>query len=130
MPKQKKSLKSLHTTHGKLEETADNISTSRKKGQYQSLDQLFGDNMYSHYDTLKEDEYTNQLNDLNLSDLQTHATKVGIMPTDNRERLTKNLLREFNTHVAKYKVPNAPKQEQNNRKQPSAVALKIMSEGR
>jgi hypothetical protein len=39
------------------------------------------------------------------SDLQAHASTVGIIPIDNREILSQRLMREFRKHVASYNTP-------------------------
>lgn len=70
--------------------------------QVTTLDQLFGDTGLAKYGTMKEDEYIGQLNDMNKSDLQAHASKVGLVPIDDRERLTKRLVHEFRLYVASY----------------------------
>jgi hypothetical protein len=64
---------------------------------------------------------------MNLSDLQAHASTVGIIPVDNRHTLRERLVREFRKHVSAYKKPVH---------EPLAPAkvdpetMKILSEGR
>ena len=64
----KPSLDELSQSHGKEENV-----------QPTSLDQIWGDTGISKFKTLDRDEYESQLNDMNKSDLQTHATKVGLV---------------------------------------------------
>ena len=114
---QKKSanLKDLSQAHGKEEEV-----------QPTSLDQIWGDTGVGKYKTLNRDEYETQLSDMNKSDLQTHATKVGLVPVDDAGLLRKRLLREFSKHISAYKVP----QTNTGDKKMSKAAFKILSEGK
>jgi len=93
MPRKRK-IEELSQTHGKLE----NI-------QYKSLDQIWGDTGLSKYKTTDLQEYVNFINEMNKSDLQAHANKVGLVPIDNREMLTKRLIAEFRKFVSTFNVP-------------------------
>lgn len=91
-----------------------------------SLDQIWGDTGVNKFGTLIEANYISYLRELNKSDLQTHAAKIGIVPVDNREMLVKKLLKEFKLHVASFRKPrNIPEP-----KRVSKEALKILAEGR
>jgi len=114
MPKKTK-LKTLKQIDGKSEE----------KVIPSTLDQIWGDTGLSRYHTLNEKEYTTYLSELNKSDLQTHATKIGLLPIDNRELLTSRLLREFKKYVDSFKRPVPMKT-----KVVSKEALQILAEGR
>ena len=92
-----------------------------------TLDQIWGDTGLSKYKTLDLDKYKEYLADMNLSDLQAHAVKMGVYPTDGTEMLKKKLIQEFVGHTNSYKFP---KQELKAPKQPSAAILKILAEGR
>lgn len=94
MPKQKKKIQELSQTHGKLEDV-----------EYKSLDQIWGDTGLSKYSTTNLNEYINFVNDLNKSDLQAHANKIGLVPIDNRELLTKRLVSEFKKFISNFNVP-------------------------
>ena len=97
----KKSVKNLSQTHGKEE-----------KFEPTTLDQIWGDDGTSTYGTMVEDHYETQLDEMNMSDLQTHASRVGIIPIDNRNTLRERLMREFRKHVASYRKPvNNPSPE-------------------
>ncbi len=112
----KKKLKNLSQVHGEEE-----------KFQPTSLDQVWGDDGTSTYGTLNDMEYGKQIDDMNLSDMQTHASKVGIIPIDNRSTLRDRLVREFRKHVANYRKPihhQTPPQDVD------SETLKILSEGR
>jgi hypothetical protein len=99
MPKKTK-LENLSQTHGKIEEK-----------EYKTLDQIWGDTGSSKYFTSNEKEYINFLGEMNKSDLQSHANKIGLVPIDNREMLTKRLIAEFRKFTSLYKIP---KMKENN----------------
>ena len=112
----RKSIKNLSQMHGKEE-----------KFEPTTLDQIWGDDGTSTYGTLNENEYSIRLDDMNMSDLQAHASTVGIIPIDNRHTLRERLLREFRKHVSAYKKPI-------HEAEPVAhvdpEVMKILSEGR
>lgn len=113
--KRSKKITELSQAHGKEE-----------KFQPQTLDQIWGDEGNSKYKTLDVDVYKAQLADMSISDLQTHATQVGLIPIDNLEQLRKRLVSEFQKHVSMYKVPKI-----NTRNKPvSKEAMDILSEGK
>jgi len=93
MPKKKK-IQELSQTHGKLENT-----------QYKSLDQIWGDTGLSKYKTTNLQDYTDYINEMNKSDLQAHANKIGLVPIDNREMLTKRLVSEFKKFISSFNIP-------------------------
>ena len=112
----KKSVKNLSQTHGKEE-----------KFEPTTLDQIWGDDGSNVYGTMEETNYEGTLDDMNLSDLQAHASRVGIIPIDNRQTLRERLLREFRKHVSSYKKPisdpqSAPHLDKD--------VMSILSEGR
>ena len=112
----KKGLKNLSQIHGEEE-----------KFQPTSLDQVWGEDGSSTYGTMTDAEYERQIDEMNMSDMQTHASRVGIIPIDNRSTLRDRLLREFRKHVANYRKPihhPTPPEEVD------AQTLKILSEGR
>lgn len=116
-----KTLKNMKMAHGKIEPKYDS------KYVPSTLDQLWGDTgLAGNYDTLEESEYKTKLDEMNKSDLQAHAVRIGLIPVDNRETLVNRLMREFRVHVASYKVP---KQMVNAVKNKKTVDT-IMSEGR
>jgi hypothetical protein len=93
MPRKRK-IEELSQTHGKLENV-----------QYKTLDQIWGDNGSSRYNTTNIEEYTNFINEMNKSDLQAHANKIGLVPIDNRDMLTKRLVAEFKKFISTFNVP-------------------------
>lgn len=90
-----KKLENLSQTHGKVDNP---IPTT--------LDQIWGDDGTSKYGTLDEGKYVSDLNGMTKSDIYLHASKLGIVPVDDRTRLEKTLLNYFRKHVAKFKMPN------------------------
>lgn len=93
----------LHQTHGKVEEFEPS-----------TLDQVWGDDGFTVYKTLNEKEYLEKLDEMAKVDLQAHATKVGLIPTDNVMLLREKLLKEFRRHVSLYRRPKATKEKQIN----------------
>ena len=114
--KSSKSIKNLSQAHGKEE-----------KFEPTTLEQIWGDDGSTAYGTLNENAYTKQVDDMNMSDLQAHASTVGIIPIDNRSTLRERLLREFRKHVSSYKKPV---QESNSAAHIDPEVMKILSEGR
>ena len=57
------------------------------------------------YKTSNLEDYLTYLSDLNKSDLQDHAKKIGLIPIDNRETLTKRLEAEFRKYMSMFKLP-------------------------
>ena len=112
----KKSIKNLSQTHGKEE-----------KFEPTTLSQIWGDDGLDSYGTMEEEKYESRIDDMNMSDLQAHASTVGIIPIDNRATLRERLVREFRKHVAAYRKPAhlsvAPPTV-------SKEVMKILSEGR
>ena len=111
-----KSIKNLSQAHGKEEKFEPN-----------TLEQIWGDDGSTTYGTLNENQYANQLDDMNMSDLQTHASTVGIIPIDNRSTLRERLLRDFRKHVSSYKKPTHQTQSP---RDVNPETIKILSEGR
>lgn len=92
-----------------------------------TLDQVWGGTGASKYKTLELDKYKESLAEMNLSDLQAHAIKIGIIPSDSRDLIIKKLLKEFTLYSNEFKHPI------NNTKLPvklSKEALKILAEGK
>ena len=88
-------LSELNQAHGKNEYESQKVT----------LDQIWGDTGSGKYKTLDVNVYTEQLSEMNKSDLQSHATTVGIIPIDNKELLKKRLIAEFQKHVSSFSVP-------------------------
>ena len=112
----RKNIKNLSQTHGKEE-----------KYEPTTLDQIWGDVGLSEFGTMQEEVYENQIDDMNMSDLQTHASRVGIIPVDNRATLRERLVREFRKHVNSFRKPVDASPPSG---PPDKETMKILSEGR
>lgn len=115
--------KKLIQTHGKVEKEKDFAPTT--------LDQIWGDTGMWKYDTMDPMKYEKNLRTMAKVDLQTHASRVGIVPVDNREVLSLRLIREFKKHVTLYRFPqNKTIGKMNSRDQLSEKAKQILDEGK
>jgi hypothetical protein len=112
MPRKSK-LDNLNQVHGKVENPV-------------TLDQIWGDTGENKYGTLNLEDYEKYVSDLNKSDLQAHAVKVGLVPIDDRKTLVARLKREFVKHVSQYNVKPLDKKEP----KLSKKVKDILSEGR
>jgi hypothetical protein len=109
-----------HQTHGKVDD---------EKRQPTTLEQVWGGfNEMARYGTLDEQEYEQQLKEMNLTDLHAHARKLGFVPVDSVERLRGNLMREFRSYAAYLSKPVPDKKTKP--KNPSKEIDKILAEGR
>ncbi len=119
MPRKKK-IQELNQIDGKQEKF---IPTT--------LSQIWGDTGIDKYKTLDIEVYKNQLKSMNLSDLRTHAVKIGLIPNKERERLEKQLIVEFRKYANLYQKPQDlnihPKDIS---KEKLKAALDIMSEAK
>ena len=114
--KKNKKLSQLSQTHGK-DESSPRLS---------SLDQIWGDDGTSKYSTLDEAVYKLKLDEMNRTDLHLHASKIGVIPVDNRDLLEQRLVREFRKHVTSYQSPALGKKQN---KIPKNIA-DILGEGK
>ena len=112
----KSSLKNMSQTHGKT-----------KEFEPTTLDQIWGDDGTGMYGTLDIQKYETRLDDMNMSDMQSHASRVGIIPIDNRSMLRERLVRELRKHASAYKKPATAPEEN---AEISKDIIKILSEGR
>ena len=99
--KKTKKFSQLSQAHGK-DETVSGPS---------SLDQIWGDDGTGKYSTLEETVYQTHLDELNRTDLHAHASRIGVIPIDNRDLLEQRLMREFRKHVSSYQTPVSPKRQ-------------------
>ena len=79
------SKKELLQIHGKEEKT---------QKQPSSLDEILGETL-SVYTANSSEQYRGQLAEMNMTDLQAHAYKIGLVPTPDRKVLTDRLVQEF-----------------------------------
>jgi len=110
-----------------------------KKGNIQgsvNLRQVWADPDFNKFGTEDLAEYEGKLDEMNLSDLQTHATKVGVIPRADRVRLKKDLLKSFKIYQTNARVCSGrvqkPQRKRQERKEKnlSKEVLSIMAEGR
>ena len=113
MPKKKtsskKASKAKKTTE-KKEKKMMETHAKEEKFVKTTLDQVWGDTGNTKYGTIDEAAYLNKLNGLNTTDLQAHAHMHGLVPIQDRGRLTKALVSEFRKYVSAFKVPPPPNQ--------------------
>tara|TARA_Y100000588_G_C13946352_1_gene792303 strand:- start:268 stop:654 length:387 start_codon:yes stop_codon:yes gene_type:complete len=112
----KKPLESLSQTHGKEE-----------KFQPTTLDQVWGESGNTKYGTTDVNDYVRKLENLNTTDLQTHAHTMGFVPIDDRVTLIKKLVGEFKKHISSFSKPTHPASPP---AELSDAAKKTLSEGR
>lgn len=118
----KKSIKEVSQTHGKLEEANNYRPTT--------LDQIWGDTGHWKYDTMDANDYEKSIRKMAKVDLQSHASRVGIIPIDNREVLSTRLVREFKKHVTLYRYPqDKSPSDINSKTDISNLARKVLEEG-
>ena len=79
------SKKDMLQIHGKEEKIVKQPS---------SLDEILGETL-SIYTATSSEQYRGQLAEMNMSDLQSHAYKIGLVPTPDRKVLTDRLVLEF-----------------------------------
>lgn len=119
----KRKLKDLNMIDGK-EEKLDN---SGEKFVPSTLAQLIDrDDGLWKYSTADFEEYKSQLDDMNTSDLRSHASKQGVLPVTSRERLVKRLLTEFTKHYNQYQKPSSV----NVSKKASKAVMDILAEAK
>ena len=119
--KKPKKLENLSQAHGK-DESKDFKPTT--------LDQVWGDTGLWKYKTMDEKEYKLELDSMSKSDLFAHASKNGIIPTDNRDLLVNKLMREFTKYVSTYRVPKQDTNEIKTYNELPADVKKTLGEGR
>lgn len=75
-------------------------------GEPTTLEQIMGFNELSRYNTMDASVYENQLSDMNRTDLEHEARRVGlaIIPQEN-DRLRAGLKNEFNAFVSTLRKP-------------------------
>ena len=118
--KKGKTLESLSQTHGKVE-----------KFQPTTLDQVWGESGNTKYGTTDVNDYIRRLEDMNTTDLQTHAHVIGFVPLDDRVTLVKKLVSEFKKHVSSFGKPlSHPNSNENISKNIPEDVKKTLSEGR
>ena len=99
-----------------------------KPREFRTLDELFGGGDFNKYKTVDVDTYVSSLDEMNLSELQSHARSVGLAPIDDHKRLKRTLIEEFKSFAKVFKPePTITTTQQKN---VSKEAMKILAEGR
>jgi len=94
MPKKLKKLETLKQTHAK-EETQ----------QITSLDEVWGYNRNSRYQTIDEATYESSLKEMTRSDLENHARALGSIIVEDSGRIRNELMKLFRAYVLSLKKP-------------------------
>lgn len=105
--------------HGK-----DETMTAKR---YSSLDEILGESLCL-YNTKDKEEYASYLSEMNMTDLQAHAYKIGLVPTQDRKILSDRLLHEFIKWQSKTNSCVQPTSN-TNLEDLSSKARKILREG-
>tara|TARA_R100000808_G_C2041941_1_gene81170 strand:+ start:183 stop:581 length:399 start_codon:yes stop_codon:yes gene_type:complete len=92
----KPNLKDMNQTHGMVE---------GQKYEPTTLDQVWGDDGLSKYQTMDSKVYEAKVSKMLLADLKNEAIRVGLLPVDNSEMLKDRLMREFTIHTNSYRRP-------------------------
>ena len=92
-----------------------------------SLDEILKENL-SVYSAQSSEEYRSQLAEMNMTDLQAHAYKIGLVPTEDRRLLTDRLVHEYMKWSSMYGSSTIAGNVQTVG-QLDARALKILREG-
>jgi hypothetical protein len=112
--------KEILEIHGK-QESVNRVNTAL------SLDEILGENL-SIYTAKSSEEYEGQLAEMNQTDLQAHAYKVGLVPVPDRKILCDRLTHEFQKWNSRYSGKN-PTQGISRIEDISDKAKKILREG-
>lgn len=92
----RKPKKEIIQIHGK-----DESNLNKNINNFTSLDEILGESL-SVYSAKDSDEYAKQLSEMNMTDLQSHAYKLGLIPTEDRRLLTERLIHEYAKWKSKY----------------------------
>jgi 1-aminocyclopropane-1-carboxylate deaminase/D-cysteine desulfhydrase-like pyridoxal-dependent ACC family enzyme len=85
--------------HGKDESSLPSNVTS-------SLDEILGERL-SIYTAKNSEEYRRHLAEMNMTDLQAHAYKIGLIPTQDRKVLSDRLVNEFIKWSSRFQSPDS-----------------------
>lgn len=109
-------INSLTQTHAKVEASKPT-----------SLDEIWGFNPLSRYQTFNESEYESNLKEMTRADLENHARAVGSIIVEDSERIRKELMKLFRAYISSLKKPT-PLSTSNLKLTPDAK--KVLNEGR
>lgn len=102
--------------HGKIED-----------GEITMLEQVWGFNEFAKYGTKDEEEYRRQVMEMNRTDLEKHARKVGVIIVESSARLQESLFKAFRQYSGSLSRPKQPKQSKTSL---SKEVRKILAEGK
>lgn len=89
-------------------------TATAEKGNNTSIREVIAAKQLGEYKTDNLEDYTQWLKTVNLADLQHHAIKVGVRPSDDRRRTESLLIKEFRTFMARrVSAANSRKKFQN-----------------
>ena len=91
------SKKEMLQIHGKVE---------KNQKQPSSLDEILGETL-SIYTANSSEQYRGQLAEMNMTDLQAHAYKIGLIPTQDRKVLSDRLVNEFIKWNSRFQSPDS-----------------------
>lgn len=111
----KTKLNTLKQAHGKEEDFKPT-----------TLEQIWGYNANSRYNTTTASEYESQLNEMTRTDLEDKSRQYGLVVVQDTVRLRANLLKEFNQFMSSLRVPKSSIKQLTLDEQ----AKKILAEGR
>ena len=113
----KRKEKTVTEAHGKEETTQPTL-----------LEQVWGFNELSKYGTVDKATYERQIDEMNRTDLESHARKVGVVVVESTARLKGELVKAFDSYVFYLRKP-APKAP-SAKGEVSDEVRRILSEGR
>ena len=92
-----------------------------------SLDQIMGESI-SVYSAGSSEDYISQLAEMNQTDLQAHAYKVGLVPIEDRKVLVERLVKEYRIWASRHAAIRTQNNEVNS-SNISEEVRKILREG-
>jgi hypothetical protein len=116
--KKKNSLNELTQITGK-------ISTN----QPTTLDQIWGESGMSKYGNLTEEEYKEKINEFSRNELEIHARQIGVIVSEETDRLRNELLKEYRIFKQSLSIPYTSLGK-NNKETVDKLADAVLKEGR
>jgi hypothetical protein len=95
-----------------------------------TLEQVLGEFSMGQYTTADLDEYQQIIAEMNTSDLQAHAVKVGLLPNVERSVLRERLAKEFRKYMNLRRPANMSVKGAKSPQDLSKNAMRALSEGR
>lgn len=83
-------------------------TTGKRDGDKPSFFEQVGFSNFSKFNAKTEEEYLTKLKGMNLSDLHTHAVKLGVRPNSDRKRMEKVLVQEFRKAKSRVEAARMP----------------------